>query len=59
MPKKEKSFDTMKWIRSVRDEMFDKYYKGDLTEYSKAISTPAKNEEDKLSQRKPISKRKT
>lgn len=60
MNKKEKTFDTMKWIRSVRDEMFDKYYKGDLTEYSKAISTPAKNKEDKLSPREAIpQKRKT
>ena len=54
MNKKEKTFDTMKWVRSVRDEMFDKYYKGDLTEYLKAISTPAKRPEDKLSQRDPI-----
>lgn len=44
----------MKWIRSVRDEMFDKYYKGDLTEYSKAISTPAKDKKNKLSPREPI-----
>ncbi|MBS1514248.1 MAG: hypothetical protein JSS63_04425 [Bacteroidetes bacterium] len=54
MSKKEKTFDTMKWVRSVRDEMFDKYYKGDLTEYSKAMSTPAKSSIDKLFPRDPI-----
>ncbi len=52
MDKKEKDFDTMKWIRGVRDDMFKKYYKGDLTEYLKAISNHPMKEESKVKSKK-------
>lgn len=45
MNKKEKIFDTNKWVREVRDEMFKKYYNGDFPEFLKTISTPSKEED--------------